>query len=174
MSVFLRQHLAHMITLGGPFVVLLGMAGTLRLTDPHRRRAARPAPGVHVLLAVAWCASAGIHLAVTPEHFAEGTALGVFFLALSLAQLSYAALLARRPSPSLLLSGVAGNVAVVTLWAYSRLVAVPFGLGDREPVGLLDAAATALEVAAVVVALVLLADRRLRGRSVPPGPLAAV
>lgn len=155
---FLAHHGAHILMLAGPVVLLVGLFAMLELTRPGRppRRADAPP----VWLALTWAAAAAIHLAVTPEHWADSALLGAFFLLLGLAQCGYAVALVLGASRRLLLAGLVANLAVVLLWAWTRTVALPVGLGPREPAGALDVVATALELGAVVLAWVVL--RRAR------------
>lgn len=93
-----------------------------------------------------------IHLAVAPGHLSHGVSHAVFFAAAGLAQLVGAVLLVVRPSPRLLRLAVAGSGWLVALWALSRCAGVAL-VSAREPVGLPDLAATALEVAVAGVCL---------------------
>jgi hypothetical protein len=55
--------------------------------------------------------------------------------------------------------GIVFNLAVVSGWAFTRIVGVPAGgVLVRMPVGLLDLVATATEVALVAALVVMLAD----------------
>jgi hypothetical protein len=69
-----------------------------------------------------------------------------------LSQLTLGSLLLCRPTRRLLLAGVAGSLALIVLWAYTRIVGVPFGPGGgaTEPVGALDVIASVAELATVV------------------------
>jgi hypothetical protein len=165
MSEFLARHGAHIVVLGGPAVLLAGMFGMLELTRPGRSARGSGAPTR--LLAFAWAAVATIHLAVIEEHFEESALLGAFFLLLSLAQYGYAAAVVLRASTRLLLVGVVANLSVILLWSYTRVVAVPFGLGGREPVGAADLAATVLELSAVALTWVVLHRSGAAVRSAP-------
>lgn len=158
MTGFLARHGAHILVVGGPVVLLAGLFAALELTRPDRHSRS---PGASTtLLALAWAAVATVHLAVIREHFEEAAALGAFFSILSLAQYAYALAVILRSSDRLLLVGLVTNMSVVLLWAYTRAVAVPFGLGPREPAGAADLAATALELCTVVQAWVVLRRRR--------------
>lgn len=148
-SELLADHGAHALMLVGPLVVAAGLFTMLELTGPDR-----PGKGRKLVLgwlALTWAAAATIHLAVIAEHLEESAALGVFFLLLSLAQYAYAVAVVVRGTGGLLRLGLAFHVAVVLLWAYSRTVALPLGLGPREPVGVADLVATVLELGALVL-----------------------
>ncbi len=95
------------------------------------------------------------HLWVMPEHFEEWWGYGAFFLVAAIAQGLYGVVLLRRGTPgrSLLLLGIAGNLALVLLYAVTRTVGVPFfgpHAGEAEGVGMLDLSATTAELALVV------------------------
>jgi len=127
------------------------------------RHAPRPwvAPALSYGCVAAAVGAAGVHLAVMPAHFAEALVYGVFFLVLATVQLAWAAAVALRPSRRLLAAGLAANAAVIGLWLFTRLVAIPLGpaSGERENLTALDLLATGFEVAVVVTAAVLLARR---------------
>ncbi len=122
----------------------------------------RPARAVVLLPAFAAGLSgiaAGIHAWVVPVHLAEWWGYGAFFLVLAAAQIAYAALVLRSQRPVILVLGLAGTLATLALYAWSRLVAVPLGpmAGEAEEVGRLDTLCNIAELALVVVLLVLLA-----------------
>jgi hypothetical protein len=92
---------------------------------------------------------AAIHLWVVPEHFEEWWGYGVFFVVLAFAQGLYALGLLRWPTRSVLLLGVAGNLAVAILWLVTRTTGVPLlgpHAGEVEDIGVLDLACTLGEV----------------------------
>ena len=102
--------------------------------------------------------AAAIHAWVVPEHLEEWWGYGTFFLVLTVAQALYAVLLLRSQRPVLLIAGIVGTVATLGLYAWSRLVAVPFGpmAGEVEEVGRIDMVGNLAEIALVAVLLVLL------------------
>ena len=163
MSGFLARHGAHILVLGGPIVLLAALFAMLELTRPERAR--RSSSTSTQFLALAWAAVATTHLTVIKEHFDESALLGTFFLLLSLAQCSYALAVLLRVSKRLLIVGMIANMSVVLLWTYTRVVAIPFGLGPREAVGAVDLTATALELGTVALTLIVL--RRPRATAVP-------
>ena len=84
--------------------------------------------------------------------------VGAFFLVVTLAQAAWACLvLLNATDDRLLLAGIAGSLGLIALWATSRTVGLPFGLG-REPVGAWDVACFVWE--AVLVAACLVGLRR--------------
>jgi hypothetical protein len=103
------------------------------------------------------------HFWVMPEHFAEWWGYGAFFLVVAVAQALYACALPRWPQPWLLELGIAGNLAVVALWAWTRTVGIPlFGphAGEVEAVGRIDVASALAEVALVAILVAILVGVR--------------
>lgn len=123
------------------------MSASQQSNEPVAHSACLVAAG---LLAVA----GGLHLAALPGHLDASTVAGTFFAVTAVAQLLGAIVLATRPSSRTLLAVIAGNVAVLTLWAMSRTTGLPTGgeLGVQEPFGLLDGFAAAAEILVVVIA----------------------
>jgi hypothetical protein len=99
-------------------------------------------------------AAAGAHAAVFPHHLGEAWYLGLFFLVVTLAQAAWATLVLLDASDDrLLVAGIVGSLALVTLWVVSRTAGLPFGLG-REPVGGWDIACAVWELLIVATAAV--------------------
>ncbi|MDQ1688734.1 MAG: hypothetical protein QOK42_1709 [Frankiaceae bacterium] len=158
-------------------LALMALAAVAALATALRRgrlgesvaqgEARRPAPvqtslrPVLAALSALTATAAGIHLAVIREHFLEDPLLGWFFLALTVSQLGYAAILLVRPSRRLLAVGIVGNLSVVGLWVYTRVVGIPFGIagGELEAVGAADVLAAMVELAAAVLAARVLRRR---------------
>jgi hypothetical protein len=109
-------------------------------------------------------AAAGVHAAVAPFHLSDSMLVGSFFVACTVAQLTWAALVWQRRTPSLMWLGVLGNAAILALWLVSRTVGVP-GLGGPEPVGPWDATCGLWEVVVVVGCLRL---RHAPASDLPP------
>jgi hypothetical protein len=128
---------------------------------------------VRLLLVGALVGSAAIHAAVVPEHLAEWSAAGLFFMVLTMWELAVAGmLLARLEERTMLLAAVLVSVLPLALWLVSRTVGLPFGPepGEVEAIGLADCMACLLEIASLVAAgLLLLRGRALRLRA----PLSA-
>lgn len=117
--------------------------------------------------------SAAVHLSVIREHLEESWLYGGFFLAVTLAQVAWAVLAVRRPTPRLLLAGAAASGLVALLWVATRTVGIPFGpaAGEVEAVGVPDVVASLTEVlvvAAVAWALAVPTGRRTAAEPVPP------
>jgi hypothetical protein len=102
-------------------------------------------------LAALSAGAAAIHFAVVFEHFTEDTLYGVFFLAISWAQLIWPAVVLWRPSRCWLWLGIAGNAIVIAVYVASRTVGLPFGpdLHSPEAVGALDVMSCVLEFALI-------------------------
>jgi uncharacterized membrane protein YbaN (DUF454 family) len=101
---------------------------------------------------VLFSATAGfIHASVTPEHFQEGLAVGLFMLAVTVAQMTVVVAGLNRPSRALWLVTAAGNAAVLAIWVWSRTSGLPVGptAGMVEPVGFLDLTCAAYEAALI-------------------------
>jgi hypothetical protein len=75
------------------------------------------------------------------------------------AQLTWACWLLFAPTVRVVEVGVLGNLAVIVLWAWTRLLGIPFGIagGQRQAIGGWDATCTLVEVAAVLAGLLQLA-----------------
>jgi len=107
-------------------------------------------------------------------HFREDPAAGLFTLAVTGVQMAVVVAGLNRPSRALWLASVAGNAAVLAIWAWSRTVGLPVGPnpGTAEPVGFLDLACAAYEVAIVHGSLILAGRRGLMAR--PSGSAASL
>jgi hypothetical protein len=91
-------------------------------------------------------AAAGAHAAVFPHHLEEAWFVGLFFLVVTLAQAAWACLVTMRATDTrLLVAGIVGSIGLICLWATSRTVGLPLGLG-REPVGGWDVACAVWEL----------------------------
>ena len=109
-------------------------------------------------LALCSAGAAIIHAFVCPRHFEEAFAFGVFFATAAAVQGAWAAVAFVRPTRTLLTVGVAGNAAVILVWAISRTAGLPIGPDTWHPetISALDAIATLLEAGVVLGASVLL------------------
>ena len=110
----------------------------------------------HPLAVVSTVAAAGVHAAVGPAHWREGVALGLFFAVAAAAQVAGAAVLAVRPSTTVLRVGVGGTVTLLATWLVSRTTGLPLVAGGREAVGGWDLACVLWESVAVVAGWVAL------------------
>lgn len=138
-----------------PFLAFAGLFWLeWRRTDDRPRQ---PLPLPVVVMAASSLAAAAVHGAVIGEHVNAAGLLGVFFLALTVAQIAYAGLLLAVPTLWVVRLGVATNLGVVCLWAWTRTIGIPFGIagGAREPAGVADLMATGFEVTCVLAGVVL-------------------
>ncbi|HET6951573.1 MAG TPA: hypothetical protein VFI47_14420 [Acidimicrobiales bacterium] len=136
---------------------------TPEVPAPRPDRAASAVPGAGAparwLLAALLGAAAAIHLAMAPSHLGESAVEGAGFLAAAWAQVGLAVLVVTRPTRTALASSAGVNLALIAAWGVSRTTGLPFGAhrGHPETVSLVDGATVALEAAAVVLAVLLLA-----------------
>jgi hypothetical protein len=109
------------------------------------------------LVILACAISAGIHGALVPDHFAEGTGAGLGFAAATVLLATLVVALTLRPASALALAGAAAVLA--TLLA-SYLFAVTTGLPvlhpQPEPVDGLALATKAIEAVGLLAATTLL------------------
>ena len=107
---------------------------------------------VRLSLAIASIAAGLIHATVAPHHLEESTILGAGFVATAIFQVAWAAPTSVRLDARTLDVGLAVNGAVVAAWIASRTAGLPFGphAWVAEPVGVVDAAATVLELLIVI------------------------
>lgn len=155
----------------GAFVMLAG-ALLLVAVVAVPSSAPRASTGLwpRVLLAGVLFVAGWIHLALTPEHLAESTVLGLGFLLAGVGQLALAGLVLVRPSHLAYYAVVALSVALVVLYAFAVLKGLPFGsghdhgnglvLGAGEPVDLEGAITKVAELLSVAAAFVLLGRGR--------------
>jgi hypothetical protein len=155
---------------GGPGVpvtvagALVAAALALHLRSDTQAPAVRTGgadPAVR-LLVLALLAGAVIHLAVMPVHLREWWAAGAFMGLVGVAQLGTALLLTRRATRHLLAFAGIGSVALLAVWATSRISGLPFGpqAGRAESIGAADLISVLLDL--LVIALALAVRRPLR------------
>ncbi len=133
-----------------PSVGALGLDG-IGEPDSESRTAGQPILYVGAMISLV---AASIHLLVTPEHFQEWWGYGVFFLISALLQVLFALVLVQRPSRAVLIAGMAGNLAIVAMWAVSRASGVPYvgpNAGEIEEIAVHDIVATTAEIALVLL-----------------------
>lgn len=116
-------------------------------------------PHGHPALAAALAGAGLIHLAMVPTHAGASTIDGVGLAVMGWVQLVLAVTLVTRPSRMALAVGTVFNLGVLGVWAWSRTVGLPFGghAGEVETLGLVDLAASLLEVGFVAGAGMTLA-----------------
>jgi hypothetical protein len=83
-----------------------------------------------LLVAASLSLGAGlVHLEVTSDHWFLWWGYGLFFLLTGLGQVLYAAAVVRRPTAPVLWLGIAGNLAIVGMYLYTRTNGIPWGPG---------------------------------------------
>jgi hypothetical protein len=138
----------------------------LRSQEPPRAAPAATAQRLDNALFIACglaCGAGLIHVEAAIQHVDEYVLYAVFFALLAPAQFAWGAAVYRRPGRRLLLAGAVGSLVVVGLWIVSRTSGLPIGPTpwQPEPVGAIDALATADE--AVLALLAILQLRASRG-----------
>jgi hypothetical protein len=97
--------------------------------------------------------SAGIHGALAPEHFAEGTAAGLGFVTATVILSALAVAVTLRPASTLAPGAVAATfVGLLVSYALAITTGVPLLHPDPEPVDGLALATKAVEVAGLLAA----------------------
>lgn len=123
------------------------------LTEPART--SEPQVGQLLRHAAAGMALAAgiVHLAQVGVHFDEDWTFGAFFIVVGVLQLVGALYLVVPVGPLRLVRtvfafGILGSLATIAIWVVSRAFGLPFGAepGEREAVGLADAAADLFEL----------------------------
>ena len=112
------------------------------------------------LVILACAVSAGIHGALAPAHFADGTAAGAGFVASAAVLAVLAVALTLRPAGSAPLAGAAIVLAgLLGSYALATTTGVPLLHPEPEPLDGLALATKAFEAAGLVTALSLLRRR---------------
>ncbi|MEA2381309.1 MAG: hypothetical protein QOH72_1280 [Solirubrobacteraceae bacterium] len=135
----------------------------LRVVAGHRTRGVRWSAAVLVSgllsLTAGW-----IHFAFVSSHWENWWAYGAFFLGAGAFQSLLAPALLRWPGSWTALIGIAGNVAIIGMYLWSRIYAIPLGphKGVLERVTTVDLACTAAEVLLVGVLLAIVGPSKRR------------
>jgi len=90
-----------------------------------------------IIVAASLSVGAGlVHLQVTPEHW-TWWGYGLFFLLSGIGQVLYGAAVVKWPTAPVLWVGIAGNLAIVGMYLYTRTNGIPTGpaAGHIERVG---------------------------------------
>lgn len=134
------------------------------LADANALPARQVESDVLVMCALAW-AAALIHVQAAVDHLSEVPAYTVCFVILAVAQLAWGIAVYRSPRRNLLIAGAVGSVCVLAVWVLSRTSGLPLGpqRGEPEQLGLLDALASADEIALIVIVALRLGTRHLDG-----------
>jgi hypothetical protein len=133
----------------------------------HPRRtapASSPLVGRREVVAGLSFLAAGLHLWVLQAHLLEWWAYGVFFLVAALGQTALGVLILRWTPPWLVLTGIAGNLAIIGMYVLSRTNGPPLGphAGRPEGAGTLDIVCAVAELGTIVALLGLLPERLAR------------
>jgi hypothetical protein len=167
---FWDAHGAHTVLLAVPIATLALFALGSDIRQWLRARGRQPER--YVLLAGMLSLVAGaVHAVVCPEHFGEAALYGAFFTAAATGQVLWPVVMVVRPRRWVLAAGLAGNLAVLALWAMTRTAGIPLGprTGQIEAVGRLDLLATLCEIG-----VVLTCARAMRRRhDVTPAPVGS-
>lgn len=119
---------------------------------------------------VACAISAGIHAALVPDHFAEGTAAGLGFLAAAVLLAALVAALTRRPSAAALVGTVAVLAGLIGSYALAITSGLPLLHPAPEPVDGLALFTKAFETGGLLAAAHLLWRDRPALALTLPGP----
>lgn len=108
------------------------------------------------VLIVTCAISAGIHAALTPEHFAEGTGAGAGFLVATVLLGGLAVALTRRPSAMALAGAIVVLSGLLASYAFATTTGLPLLQSGAEPVDNLALATKATEAVGLLAAAHLL------------------
>ena len=105
--------------------------------------------------------AAGVHMLVTPEHFAAWWGYGMFFVVVANVEIALACLLVLHPSRWILRAGLWSTMATLLMYFVSRTSGIPLGpdSGMVEEVETLGLIATVAEAGMLVAFGAMLADR---------------
>ena len=112
------------------------------------------------LVILACAVSAGIHAALTPEHFREGTGAGLGFLVSAVLLAGLVVAVTRAASPPALVLTIVTMAGLIAAYALAVTTGVPLLHPEVEPVEGLALATKAVEAVGVVVAAHLLLPAR--------------
>jgi hypothetical protein len=114
--------------------------------------------------------SAGIHVALTPEHFREGAGPGGGFLIATLLLAGLAVALTRRPDQSRLLLAAAATLAgLIGSYALAVTTGLPLLHPEVEPVDGLALATKAIEAVGLLASVRVLQRRAIATSLQPKG-----
>ena len=105
---------------------------------------------------VACAISVGIHAALTPDHFAEGTGAGLGFLGATVLLTLLVAALTWRPSPAALVGSVAVLAGLIGSYALAITSGLPLLHPEPEPVDGLAVFTKAIDAGGLLAAAHLL------------------
>jgi hypothetical protein len=113
-----------------------------------------------VVIAGLSAGAAVIHLVAAPSHYAEIGDLAAGFVISAAFQALWIRWCLAGPSRRTMAIGIAGNLAIVAAWTWTRTVGLPIGAfaGVPEPVGYPDSASVVFELLIVAGLVVRLLD----------------
>ena len=112
--------------------------------------------------------SAGIHGALAPEHFGEGTAAGVGFVAATAALAAVVVGLTLRPASVLALAGAATVLGgLLVAYALATTTGLPLFHPEPESIDALALATKVIEAIGLAAAAAALLERTSRSRPIP-------
>ena len=120
---------------------------------------------------VACAVSAGIHGALVPDHFEEGTGPGVGFVIATVLPALLAVALTRNPSQRVLRAAVAGLAGLIAAYVVVLVHGLPVLHPERETVDGLALFTKAVEAGGIAVAASLLRRPSLALHLHPKGTL---
>jgi CHASE2 domain-containing sensor protein len=123
------------------------------------------------IVILACAVSAGIHAALTPDHFAEGTGAGVGFVAATVLLLLAAVIVTRSPSQLAFVSTIAVFAGLIGSYALVLTTGVPVLHPGIEAADGLAVATKAVEAVGLVTAASLVRRPYLFIRVQPKGTL---
>ena len=116
------------------------------------------------VVVLACAISAGIHGALVPDHFGEGTGAGVGFVAATILLAALAAVLTYRPTPPVLLAAAATFAGLIVAYVLVLMTGLPLLHPEREAVDGVALFTKAVEVVGLVAALSLLPLAQPKGQ----------
>jgi glucose dehydrogenase len=131
---------------------------------------------LRLVVATLLCGAAGIHFAVTGEHFTEWTGYGVFFLVLAFFQLLVVFALRPGLDESFYFGVAFTQLAVIGIWIASRTTGLPVGPMPWRPesVGVPDIIASGFELVAVGLLLTIPWIRRSARMNLRPAAVLTI
>ena len=135
-----------------PWIPSVALAARLvhrRLSGP---RAAGRWERADAVVGALLCSTAVAHVVEIPSHWAEGPALGLFFVAASAVLIGQATSLAVAPSPPVYRTVVVSTTVLIGLYVLARQVTLPL-VGHRDAYQPAELATKAVEALALGLAL---------------------
>ncbi len=156
-----EQLAALILAIGGAIFLVLSVRrrpiqpGSAVSTAQHDRSttggAGSPPPVARsfaLILAGLSAGAAVIHLVAAPSHYAEIGDLASGFVVAAIFQFAWIRWCLAGPGRRAATIGIAGNLAIVAAWAWTRTIGLPIGAmaGSPEPVGYPDSASVVFEL----------------------------